>query len=349
MLKTPSIKSYFDEKLAKEEKDFAFSKGLIYAGHEKMVPEKSSYQVLPHFNDRYVLFNQGDNHFELLSNVCTHRQAKLLSGCGKTKNIVCGVHSFCFDTCGNLKAAPFFDKKPEGKLDVIKLEKWNGLLFKGRAPKIDLKALGLSEYLDFDNYVFSEMTTTTYGYNWKSFLEVYLENYHVFQVHPGLKKYVSPGDLEWEIGDDYSIQKVGIGKDLTKETTPLYKDFQNKLIEKYNGDLPKYGAIWTFIYPNIMLEWYPGILVISTIYPNGARSCTNHVEYYYDKKSLESFPEYYKAHKKAYEETAKEDEVACLLLESGREALYRQGEEAQGIAHPFLELGVIKFYEFLER
>ncbi len=38
-----------------------------------MVPEKFSYQVLPHFNDRYALFNQGEN-YELISNICLHRQ-----------------------------------------------------------------------------------------------------------------------------------------------------------------------------------------------------------------------------------------------------------------------------------
>ena len=46
-------------------------------------------------------------------------------------------------------------------------------------------------------------------------------------------------------------------------------------------------------------------------------------------------------------ETAEEDEVACTLLEKGREALYLSGEEEFGPVDSFLEAGVAGFYEFL--
>ena len=42
-----------------------------------------------------------------------------------------------------------------------------------------------------------------------------------------------------------------------------------------------------------------------------------------------------------------EDEVACTLLEKGREALYLSGEEEFGPVDSFLEAGVAGFYEFL--
>ena len=51
----PSIKSYFDADENQQEVEQAFSRGLAYAGHSLMVPEPYSYQVLPHFNDRYAL------------------------------------------------------------------------------------------------------------------------------------------------------------------------------------------------------------------------------------------------------------------------------------------------------
>ena len=50
----PPVKSYFDAASSEAEVKFAFEKGLRYAGHTLMVPEKFSYFTLPHLHDRYV-------------------------------------------------------------------------------------------------------------------------------------------------------------------------------------------------------------------------------------------------------------------------------------------------------
>ncbi|MDG6096514.1 Rieske 2Fe-2S domain-containing protein [Alteromonas sp. ZYF713] len=346
MVKQPSIKSYFDPDVSQAEVDFAFSKGLYYAGHSLMVTKQYHYQVLPHQHNRYVLFNQG-SEYNLLSNVCLHRQASLLDGRGTTRNIVCKLHCWGYDHLGNLKGAPHFTNKPEGKLEKVSLTPWHGLLFKGRAPNMDLAELGLADYLNFADYRFAGIDSLTYECNWKTFAEVYLENYHVFSMHPGLRQYVKPTALNWQLGEDYSVQKVAISDNLLKATTPLYREYQDHLLARFNGQLPQYGAIWCYIYPNIMIEWYPDVLIISTIYPDGPRRCTNHVEFYYPESLYHQNPDYFAAEKRAYMETAEEDEVACKLLEQGREALHRNGEEQHGPIEPFLEAGVAEFYRFL--
>ena len=47
-------------------------------------------------------------------------------------------------------------------------------------------------------------------YNWKTFIEVYLEDYHVGPFHPGLGSFVTCDDLRWEFGEHYSVQTVGV-------------------------------------------------------------------------------------------------------------------------------------------
>ena len=54
------------------------------------------------------------------------------------------------------------------------------------------------------------------------------------------------------------------------------------------GEAPKHGDLPTY-YPNIMVEWYPHVLVISTI-PRGPEKCSNVVEFYYPRKSHSSNP-----------------------------------------------------------
>lgn len=342
----PSIKSYFDPDVSKQEIDQAFSNGLSYAGHSLMVPEKYSYQVLPHLNDRFALFNQGDS-YELISNVCLHRQAQLLEGKGRARSIVCKLHCWGYDNTGLLKGTPHFKEAVNGQLKKETLSSWNGLLFRGRTPQMDLAALGLDDYLDFTNYFYAGAETTEYQFNWKTFIEIYQENYHVYSMHPGLRQFVNADDLEWSFGEDFSVQKVGLGEQLTKRTTDRYREFQDALLARYGQSLPRYGAIWCFLYPNIMIEWYPDIIVVSTIYPKGPGACVNHVEFYYPTELYQEMPDYFTLEKQAYMETATEDEEACLLLEKGRRALFMQGEEEHGPIEPFLEAGVAHFYNWL--
>ena len=49
---------------------------------------------------------------ELLSNVCRHRQAKMLSGRGSTSNIVCPLHRWTYNLKGELIGAPHFGETP---------------------------------------------------------------------------------------------------------------------------------------------------------------------------------------------------------------------------------------------
>ena len=295
------------------------------------------------------LCSTGGGEYSLQSNVCLHRQSKLLEGSGNTRMTSCRVHSWTYDMKGNLKAAPHFKCKPDVGLKTKKLNEWNGLLFDGRVPDLDLEKCGISEYINFDDYVFGGASTTEYAYNWKTFSEIYLENYHVFSMHPGLRRFVSPTDLEWHFGDDYSVQKVGIGSNLLDPGSFAYGRWQGAIKKVYGDDLPRYGAIWIYIYPNIMIEWYPNVIAISTIYSEAPQKCVNHVEFYYKSDLATSYPEYYEAFQEIYNETALEDEEAFLLLDNGRYSLYNNDENETGYCEPFLEAGVQHFYDWMDK
>ncbi len=50
--------------------------------------------------------------------------------------------------------------------------------------------------LDFSGYVFDRVEMHECNYNWKTFIEVYLEDYHVEPFHPGLGQFVTCDDLD---------------------------------------------------------------------------------------------------------------------------------------------------------
>ena len=109
-------------------------------------------------------------------------------------------------------------------------------------------------------------------YNWKTFIEVYLEDYHVEPFHPGLGSFV---DLRRPA---LGVRRRLLGADRRREErarqpgTPVYRKWHDALLQAApTASTPKYGAIWLTYYPNIMVEWYPHVLIVSHALPTARR------------------------------------------------------------------------------
>ena len=99
----------------------------------------------------------------------------------------------------------------------------------------------------------------------------------------------------------------------------------------------------TMLYPFLMIEWYPNVLVVSHLVPTGLESCTNVVEFYYPEDIALFEREYITAQQAAYAETAIEDQEICQRMHDGRKALFAQGLDQHGpYQHP-METGLAHF------
>ena len=338
---------YCDPAVYEAEQRLLFPRAPGYVGHELMVPEAGDYYVLPARDNAQALVRNAEG-IELLSNVCRHRQAIMLNGKGNARNIVCPVHRWTYDLKGQLLGAPHFPDKPCLSLGRTPIQNWNGLLFDGpRDVRADLAGLGVHNF-DFSNHVLDRVEVHECGYNWKTFIEVYLEDYHVVPFHPGLGNFVTCDDLKWELAPWASLQTVGITS-LAKAGTKTYERWHQAVLDYYRGGKPRHGAIWLTYYPNVMLEWYPHVLVISTLHPRGIDRTTNVVEFYYPEDIGLFEREFVEAEQAAYMETAKEDDEIALRMDAGRRALYRQGRSDEGPYQSPMEDGMQHFHEFLHR
>lgn len=343
------VHAYFDEALLAHERERLFAGGPGYIGHRLMVPERGDYAALAAEHDGRVLVH-GPQGVQLLSNVCRHRQAVMLRGRGHAENIVCPLHRWTYDLAGDLMGAPHFGEQPCVSLERTPLQDWRGLLFEGpRDVLTDLAGFGFEDYIDFSDYVLDHVEMHQCNYNWKSFIEVYLEDYHVGPFHPGLGQFVDCDDLTWRFGDWWSIQTVGIHKGLRRPGTQIYSQWHEQVLARYGGELPPYGAIWGLIYPNIMVEWYPSVLVVSTLIPRGPQSTMNIVEFYYPEEIALFEREFVEAERAAYLETAVEDDEIALRMDAGRRALMRRGRNETGPYQSPMEDGMQHFHEFLRR
>ncbi len=343
------VQWYNDPAIFEIEKKILLANSPGYIGHELMVPNMGDYHVLDWMNSAKMLVKNA-NGVELLSNICRHRQAIMLEGRGNTPNIVCPVHRWTYDKQGALLGAPHFPGNPCLNLGKTPLQNWNGLLFNGKRDVAkDLANLGVINDLDFSGFMLDRVMIDHYNFNWKTFIEVYLEDYHVEPFHPGLGKFVTCDDLKWEFGEWYSVQTVGINNQLARPGSPVYQKWHEQLLKYNEGKVPPHGAIWMVYYPNIMIEWYPHVLVISTVQPTSAESCTNIVEFYYPEDIALFEREFVEAEQAAYKETAIEDDEICRRMDAGRKALYLQGDNDAGPYQSPMEDGMVHFHEFIRR
>ena len=350
-----SVATYFDEALYRREIEVLFASGPRYVGHALAVPEVGDFHALAHEGDGRALV-RNERGVELISNVCRHRQAAMLKGRGRTgSNIVCPLHRWTYDTKGQLVGAPHFAEEPCLNLRNYALTEWNGMLFEhsGRDPVADLAGLGCRADLDFSGYVYDRTIVHDCDYNWKTFIEVYLEDYHVGPFHPGLGNFVACDDLRWEMGREYSVQTVGVsragGEALGRAGSPVYRRWHDQVRRYQQGVAPPHGAIWLTYYPNIMVEWYPHVLVISTLYPMGAQKCRNVVEFYYPEEITAFEREFVESQQAAYMETCVEDDEIALRMDAGRQALLERGDDEVGPYQSPMEDGMQHFHEWYRR
>jgi choline monooxygenase len=358
------VSSYFDEALYQRELKNIFQRGPRYVGHALSVPNVGDYATLQQEQQGRALVHTPTG-IELVSNVCRHRQALMLSGRGSVTttapgtaggNIVCPLHRWTYSgsgpqPAGTLLGAPHFAHDPCLNLNNYKLREWNGLLFEenGRDIAADLAGMGPRADLDFSGFVLDKVEMHECNYNWKTFIEVYLEDYHVGPFHPGLGGFVTCDDLRWEFKENYSVQTVGVAKPTGRAGTPVYQRWQDALNAYRNGESPKYGAIWLTYYPHIMVEWYPHVLTVSTLHPMGAGKTMNMVEFYYPEEIVAFEREFVEAQQAAYMETCLEDDEIGERMDAGRRALLARGDNEVGPYQSPMEDGMQHFHDWYRR
>ncbi|AFN36146.1 putative dioxygenase [Taylorella equigenitalis 14/56] len=361
---TLPVAAYFDESHFALELEHIFKKSSQYVTHEKTVPNLGDWYTLPQDNAGRVLVHNEAGP-QLISNVCRHRQALMLGGqAGNVTdpnlsrgnlsetggNIVCPLHRWTYNNKGEQIAAPHFPENPCKNLTPFEVKNCHGLLFEGvREPSADMKQLFELPEFDFSDYVFDRAIVHECNYNWKTFIEVYLEDYHVEPFHPGLGKFVSCSDLQWDFSDWYSSQRVGVHQALANPGSPTYQKWHDALLNFRQGEAPNFGAVWVTYFPTHMIELYPHVLVLSTLYPKGPQKTLNVVEFYYPEEIVAFEREFIEAQQAAYMETAIEDDEIAERMDQGRLALLNRGVEEYGPYQSPFEDGMEHFHAWYRK
>jgi phenylpropionate dioxygenase-like ring-hydroxylating dioxygenase large terminal subunit len=145
--------------------------------------------------------------------------------------------------------------------------------------------------------------------DWKTFLEVYGDCYHVPAFHGGLASYADCRTLEWSFGRNWHAQFVALSE-RGGASSARYRAWVEGLGDYYGSrgePVPRLAVAWTAVYPNLMLELYNGMRVISTIAPTGPDTYRNRVQFLFPDDMDERVPGLVATIKAAYDETVAED------------------------------------------
>jgi phenylpropionate dioxygenase-like ring-hydroxylating dioxygenase large terminal subunit len=347
------VSSYLDARLFEREQTRIFQAFPRYLGHMLSVPQVGDFQALAQESDGRALVHT-PRGVELVSNVCRHRQAVMLRGRGNTgQHIVCPLHRWTYSVQGELVGAPHFAQDPCLNLRNYPVQSWSGLVFENRPGQrqvaVELAGLAAAADLDFSGYQFHSAVVHECAYNWKTFIEVYLEDYHVGPFHPGLGQFVECDDLRWEFGAHHSVQTVGVRSALERPGSGVYQKWHEAVLRFRGGEPPAHGAIWLTLYPTVMVEWYPHVLVVSSLHPTGPQRTLNLVEYFYPEEIIAFEPEFIAAQQAAYAETMVEDDEIALRMDAGRRALLARGDDEAGPYQSPMEDGMQHFHEWYRR
>ena len=199
--------------------------------------------------------------------------------------------------------------------------------------------------LDLSLYQIERRTQRLTGCDWKIFMEIYFDDYHVEPFHPGLSSWADCDQLSWIFENFAQVQLVKSSV-LSGTRSSSYETLAN-LSRSLFVQPPAFAAAWAAIYPGTMIEWLAGGLAISTVRPVKAGESLNEVVFAYPKGWLDTCPEFAQAHQDAYWETAKEDDEISQRMQQGKNILIARGDDERGPAHSHLEAGIVAFHDWL--
>ena len=186
---------YWEDSILTQEQERIFSNQWLGLGRSDRLENPGEYEVFELCGQALVLIRNQNKELKLYANTCRHRGAKLLDGSGQCQAISCPFHGWTYSLDGNLKYAKTMEENPsfdfaEHSLIEYKLKELQGFLFVflGKNPTDLSNQLGnfseLHQPWSMNELVTTRRATFEVQCNWKAFLDVFNEYYHLNNVHP---------------------------------------------------------------------------------------------------------------------------------------------------------------------
>jgi choline monooxygenase len=335
---------YRDADIFEQLKEQIFYKSWQWLGDISMLPAtgfQHPITLLDHFLDEPVLLTRDqEDRMHCLTNVCTHRGNIVSHNPGKSSQLICQYHGRRFDLEGKFKHMPEF-KEAVGfprlcdDLHRFPISQLGPFLWVGLNPAYDMTSIHQEitkrvGFLPLDQ--FKEVSAYNKDYlvnaHWALYCDNYLEGFHIPFVHADLNEVLDYGQYKTELYDHMNLQiGYSAGAEEVFDLPEDHVDYGKKV-----------AAYYFWIFPNLMLNFYPWGLSVNVIKPlTQDKTKVSFITYVYDESKMN------RGAGALLDKVEREDEFVVEGVSKGVKSKYYQA----GRFSPTREQGVHQFHQLL--
>lgn len=305
--RTPPACWYTDPRVLEEEHRKVFARTWQLAGRAAQVAEAGQYFTATVADEPLVVVRGLDERLRAFSNVCRHRAGPIACGAGRRRSFQCGYHGWTYALDGRLLVTPEFDgvedwSREEHGLPEFRVEEWGALVFvnlDAAAAPLAATLAGISAQAGGpEHWSGMQLAARKDWYvecNWKTYVDNYLEGYHIPVVHPSLNRELDYARYRTETRRFYSIQHAPIKRTpdarlaATGAVEGAHRDDRNGGGGDHtSGDDEGGGgggagpeAQYFWVFPNLMINVYPDNYSTNLIVPLAAERTLTIFEWYF--------------------------------------------------------------------
>ncbi len=273
---------YTCAEIAAAEERALFRRHWLGLGRADVVQNPGDFIALDIAGQSLILLRDREGALRGFANTCRHRGARLLDGAGNCRGIRCPFHSWAYHLDGRCAAAPHMDAVPgfdkaDSGLIAYRAEERAGFAFvclNPAAPALD-SVLGdfpaVHAPWPLESLVTTRRRELKVSCNWKAFLEVFNEYYHLPFVHPdSINDVYDRPDPATRTTGAYASQfgaTEGTGGLLTTQ-----QDWALPPVPGLSGREAR-GVRYTWVFPNMTFAAGADALWVYEAYPMGPDRC----------------------------------------------------------------------------
>lgn len=332
---------YADPAFLERENVSIFLKSWQYLMPSKSVADSGQYAPAAIGALPLVVVRDTVGKLRCFHNVCRHRAGPIAVKEGKGRVLQCQYHGWSYGLDGRLIGTPRcegmrnFDKSLHGLPEVAVFE-WAGMVFvnpSAAAGGVEAQSFirtldgiagkcGSQAPVGFEYY---GRQTFQVQCNWKTYVDNYLEGYHVPMVHPGLARVLDTSNYTTTVFDDYTLQHSPL-----TASQNIYEAGE---------------AFYFHLFPNMMFNILPGRMQTNVVRARGVHACEVVFDYFYQDVTSAEAKSRIESDFKFSLEVQQEDIDICEKVQIG----LNSGSYVKGRYSPQEEAALFSFHEFMRR
>jgi phenylpropionate dioxygenase-like ring-hydroxylating dioxygenase large terminal subunit len=288
---------YVDARVFELERRSVFARSWQMVGRACQVREPGQYITCELAGEPLLIVRGSDGTLRAFFNVCRHHAAAVMAEAeGSARHLRCPYHGWTYTLEGKLKGTPDFagvcnfEREQHGLISVETAvwEQWvfvrldeGGAGNAGAAVGPTLESflgselVGQVRALGLEGLHWMERRHYTFDCNWKVFVDNYLDGgYHIPYLHKGLDSVLDYSRYEIENGERYCLQWSPMVTQGAEAQTGAVR----------RGD----RALYYWIYPNFMINWYEGVMDTNLVLPSGVNRTEVIFDFYFPEVSAEA-------------------------------------------------------------